>query len=344
MPRTTVPINTLLDVERALVADLRYLYLWHIAREIPVNDILTMKKSWKRSEADTERVYYTAALTIMKASALGQDEVEVLGEDHASGDGARADFRVYAGDREYPSEMKAVNGSSNALGDVTGIRNNRAAFGKLHKVIRAKFLEDGVGGTFLTTFLNRIECIWFARFEYGTDKRMIRCQMAPEIPAKGLKPFVQICPGLDDICDNYEGDIETIKLVDLLDKETPFGFGYLTRYIDTLCRMNDVPISPVAFMKHDDVALDMKEARIVARGGKSLIIQVGEENAVLKVGPCLSIECKNHRAVDQRAPKIRVMVEGVHGSVSGVEGLAFIKLKGLGKCISEISWEQLGEL
>ena len=83
----------------------------------------------------------------------------MVGEDHAEGDGTQADFRVYVRNREYPSEMKAVNGSSNALGDVTRIRNKRATFGKLHKDIRAKLLEDGVEGTFLTTFLNRIECI-----------------------------------------------------------------------------------------------------------------------------------------------------------------------------------------
>ena len=33
----------------------------------------------------------------------------------------------------------------------------------------------------------------------------------------------------------------------------------------------------------------------------------------------------------------------MYGIVSGVEGLAFIKLKGLGKCILEISWGQLEE-
>ena len=128
---------------------------------------------------------------------------------------------------------------------------------------------------------------------------MTRCQMAPEILAKGLNPFAHICPGLDDILDNLPGN-KSVMLVDLLDLETPFGFRCLTRYIDTLCRMNDVPINPVAFTKHDGVILDMEEARIVARGGKSLIIQVREENAVLKVGSLVSIqnECKNHRAVD----------------------------------------------
>ena len=195
----------------------------------------------------------------------------MVGKDHAEGDGARTDFRIYVRNREYPSEMNAVNGSSNALGDVAGICNIKAAFGKLHKVIRAKLLEDGVGGTFLITFLNRIECIWFARFEYDIDCCMIRCQVAPEIPAKGLKPFAQICPSLDDILYNHPED-ESVMLVELLDLETPFGFRCLTRYIDTLCRMNDVPINPVAFTKHDSVVLDMEEARIVARGGKSLII------------------------------------------------------------------------
>lgn len=223
----------------------------------------------------------------------------MVGEDHAAGDSARADLRICVRKREHPSEMKAVNGSSNAGSDVTGISSNRAAFGKLHNVIRAKLLKDGVGGTFLTAFLNRIECIWFARFEYGPDCRMIRCRVAPQIPAKGLMPFAQICPRLDAILEDHSGD-KNVMLVDLLELEAPDGFRCLTRYIDTLCKMNDVPLIPVAFTKHDGVVLDMEEARTVARGGKSLIIQVGEENVVLKVGSRESIENerKNHNAVD----------------------------------------------
>ena len=71
VPCTTGPVDMLLDAERPLVADLRYLYLWHCARNKLVDDIVTMKKSQKRVHANLERVYYSHALTIMEASALG---------------------------------------------------------------------------------------------------------------------------------------------------------------------------------------------------------------------------------------------------------------------------------
>ncbi|KAG0580507.1 hypothetical protein KC19_4G178500 [Ceratodon purpureus] len=344
VPCTTEHVDMLLDPERALLADLRYLHLWHIARNKPAGDIVRMKRSRNRSQADLEQVYYSHALTIMRASAQGQEEVFVLGEDHTFHDSARGDLRVYVRNMEHPSEMKAVNGSSNALNDPTGILSNKAAFGKLHNIIRAKLLKEGAGGTFLCTFLNRIECIWFAKLEYDSERRMIRCQVAPQIPAKGLMPSAQICPRLDEILDDNPSD-KDVMLADLLDREPPSGFRCLTRYIDTLCRMNDVPIIPVAFMTDDGTCLDMEQARIVARGSKSLIIQVGEEDAVFKVGPHNSIqnEKRNLRAVDGRASNIRVMDQGVNGIVKGVEGLAFIKLKGCGRCISSMSWEQLAE-
>ena len=344
VPRTAGPVDTLLDPERALLADLRYLHLLHIARNKSIKDIVGMKRKRTREQHDLEEVYYGHALAIVKASAEGQPEISVVAEDHTAGDGARGDLRVYVRNEEYPSEMKAVNGSSNASTDKTGISKNKAAFGKLHKIIRSKLLKTGAGGTFLCTFLNRIECIWFAKYEYDSTDRLISFHVAPEIPAKDLKPSAQICPHLDSILE-YRPPDENVMLADLLDLKALFGFRCLTRYMDTLCRMNDVPIIPIAFMTKDETYLDMEQARIVARGMKSLIIQVGEEDAVLKVGPLKSIqnEVQNHSLVDGRAPNIRVMDQGVHGRVKGVKGLAFIKLKGSGRCISSISWDQLAE-
>jgi hypothetical protein len=57
--------------------------------------------------------------------------------------------------------MKAINGSANLLIDPIGILSNVAAFAKLHKIITTKLFKPGVGGDFLCTFFNRIECVWF---------------------------------------------------------------------------------------------------------------------------------------------------------------------------------------
>ena len=165
-----------------------------------------MKKYRNRGQANLERVYYGHAHAIMTASALGQPKVFVVGEDHSVNDSALGDLYVYVRDMEYPSKMKTVNGSSNALTDVVGIFSNKAAFGKLHKIIRTKLLKDSTRDTFLCTFLNRIDCFWFAKFEYDSKGQMIRCQVALEIPVEGLRPFAQICPRLDEIIDDYPGE------------------------------------------------------------------------------------------------------------------------------------------
>lgn len=138
-------MDVLLDLERALPVDLCHLYLWHIARNKPTGDIARMKKNPKRLQADLERVYFSHAPTVMRASAQGQPKVLVVGEDHTFRDSALRDLRVYVRNMEHPSEVKVANGSSHALKDLTLILNNKAAFGKLHKIIRTKALKGVLG-------------------------------------------------------------------------------------------------------------------------------------------------------------------------------------------------------
>ena len=91
---------------------------------------------------------------------------------------------LYVDGHEYPSLMKAVNGSSNRGTDVEGIHSNKAAFGKFLKIIWTKLVNEVIGSqSFICTFLNRIEYIWFVKFEFeGNDVK--RVEVAPQIPAK----------------------------------------------------------------------------------------------------------------------------------------------------------------
>jgi hypothetical protein len=190
-------VDTLLEKERPLLADMRYLHLLHIARKIPTNDIVNMKKSRKRTEHDLEQVYYPHALRILEASAQGQPDILVLPGDHTIGDTAWGDLRIYVRDMHYPSEMKAVNGSANPLTDWIGILSNQPTFAKLHKIIMTKLLKPSVGGDFLCIFFNRIECVWFVQFLYKWKDgahSLSRLRVVPEILEKSIVPCIQICP------------------------------------------------------------------------------------------------------------------------------------------------------
>jgi serine/threonine protein kinase len=242
--------------------------------------------------------------------------------------------------------MKTVNGSANFLTNPIGILSNWPIFAKLHNIIMTKLLKPGVGGDFLCTFLNRIECIWFVQFLYkwkdGTHS--LKClRVAPEIPEKRIAPCTQICPFLDDILEKVDVS-QDVKLSDVLDSEEPsYGFRCLTRYVDIMCIKNGVPIIPIAFVNSGGERYDMKEAHIINRSRKSLIIQVRHKDEVFKVGDCQSIqnELQKHAVVNGKVPNIIPMVEGAFGNVEGIEGLAFIKLQGCGTCISTIEWEEL---
>jgi hypothetical protein len=101
-----------------------------------------------------ERHYYNPALTILQASTEEHWEVVVVSGDYTKGDGSRGDLWVYVDGHEYLSVMKAVNGSSNNGTDTEGIHSNK----------RTGFQS------FICTFLNRNECIWFVKFEFeGKD-------------------------------------------------------------------------------------------------------------------------------------------------------------------------------
>ena len=154
--------------------------------------------------------------------------------------------------------------------------------------------------------------------------------------------FAKICVDLDLILDLGTEDVMLSKLLDL---SVPLGFKYMSGYMDTLCRVKDVPTNDVVFEKYNGQCIDMKEARIIAWSGKSLILHLEGENAMIKVGPleCIQVEHSSHKLVDGHVQNIRCMVHGAFGEVKGVGKLGFIKLQGLGKCISNILWDKLKE-
>jgi hypothetical protein len=186
--------------------------------------------------------------------------------------------------------------------------------------------------------MNRIECIWFVKFKFeGIDVKTV--EVTPRIPTEGVP---KICTHLDDIL--FLG-MEDAMLSDLLDISMLLGFKYMSRYMDTLCYMNGIPINNVVFEKYNGQCIDMKEARIIAWGEKSLILHVKGEDALTKVGPCecIEVEYNNHKVVDGHVQNIQCMVANEASEVKGVRKLGFIKLQGLGKCISDISWNKIEE-
>jgi hypothetical protein len=121
--------------------------------------------------------------------------------------------------------------------------------------------------------------------------------VAPQIPTEGAPALVKICIDLDSILDL---GTEDLVLSELLDLRVPLGFKYMNGYMDTLCCMKDITLDDVVFEKYNGQCVDMKEARIIAWGEKSLILHVKGEDVVIKVGPreCIQVEHNNYKLVD----------------------------------------------
>ncbi|DBA81554.1 TPA: hypothetical protein ACH3X1_007328 [Trebouxia sp. C0004] len=102
-----------------------------------------MKRGRKKGAADLDRAYYPHMLTILQAAAVGQTGSTSDWRSQPA-DTAWPDLQCFVnGVESHPGEAKARNVSSNAIKDPDGIYSHREAFGKLHKVTRAKFLSSG---------------------------------------------------------------------------------------------------------------------------------------------------------------------------------------------------------
>jgi len=162
---------------------------------------------------------------------------------------------------------------------------------QLYKVIKAKFLRSRRDAVFFCPFVVRIECCWIAKFDFewkdDTEIHILRsCQVCPAIPAKAMPPSGVLCKHLDDML-TYFGASASVSLTDLLlmagnPAPTP-GFHMLVRYVTTLCHLHSVPKVQFQLKLHNQQTLDTSQARVLAHGHKSLVLQLGNEDAVYKV-------------------------------------------------------------
>ncbi|DBB03418.1 TPA: hypothetical protein ACH3X3_010780 [Trebouxia sp. C0006] len=284
-------VDEMLQPRQSFLAALRYLSLLHEGQKQDARGIVAMKRGRKKGEADLERDYYPHMLNIFQAAAVGQPEIQFQLEDPASADSARPDLRCFVHDVEsHPGEAKARNVSSNPITDPDGIHNNKEAFGKLHKVIRAKYLSPGRDQVFFCPFIVRIECCWIAKFEYDWDNetethRLRSCCFCPPIPAKELPPYGVLCKQLDDMLTHF-GAQDIVSLTDVLlmagDASPTPGFLMLVQYVATLCHLHSIAIVQLQFKLHNQQTLDISQAHVLAYGHKSLVVQLGVEDAVYK--------------------------------------------------------------
>ena len=177
---------------------------------------------------------------------------------------------------------------------------------QIHKVIRTRFLTPGRDQVFLCTFVVRIECCWIARLDYKWDPDscqhdLATCCVCPAIPASRLPPSSVLCNRLDDMLDLLF-DRDHISLTDLLlmsgsASPTP-GFVMLVRYVASLCQLHSIPIAQPRFRLYNNQTLDFSQAQVLAYGHKSLVVRVGQEDAVYKVfSSCSTVECICSQAV-----------------------------------------------
>ena len=119
------------------------------------------------------------------------------------------------------------------------------------------------------------------------------CSVCPPIPGKDMQPASVLCKDLDDML-KYFSASEPVSLTDLLlmtGSATPTpGFHMLVQYVATLCHLQSVPVVQPQLRFYDQQTLDISQARILAHGHKSLVVQLGEENAVYKVHCTYSVQ------------------------------------------------------
>ena len=112
------------------------------------------------------------------------------------------------------------------------------------------------------------------------------CSVCPPIPGKDVQPESVLCQELDDMLKHISAT-EAVSLTDLLlmagsASSTP-GFHMLVQYVATICHLQSVPVVQPQLRLHDQQTLDVSQVHILAHGQKSLVVQLGRENAVYKV-------------------------------------------------------------
>jgi len=101
------------------------------------------------------------------------------------------------------------------------------------------------------------------------------------MPAYGV-----LCKQLDDVL-IYYGASDSVSLTDMLlmagDASPTPGFLMLVQYVATLCHLHSIAIVQLQFRLYNQQTLDVSQAHVLAYGHKSLVVQLGVEDAVYKV-------------------------------------------------------------
>lgn len=107
------------------------------------------------------------------------------------------------------------------------------------------------------------------------------------IPAKDMPPKSVLCRCLDDML-KYFKPADNICLTDLLlmtgNASPAPGFSMLVQYVASLCSLHSIPAAQVQLRLHNQQTLHISEAVVLAHGHKSLVVRLGQDAAVYKVG------------------------------------------------------------
>lgn len=132
---------------------------------------------------------------------------------------------------------------------------------------------------------------------------MRSCCVCPPIPAKESPPYGVLCKQLDDMLTHF-GAQDIVSLTDILlmagDASPTPGFLMLVQYVATLCHLHSIAIVQLQFKLHSQQPLDISQAHVLAYGHKSLVVQLGVEDAVYKVSCThaqLFFVCISHQGI-----------------------------------------------
>ena len=101
-----------------------------------------------------------------------------------------------------------------------------------------------------------------------------------------MTPYGVLCKQLDDVLTHF-GAQDNVSLTDMLlmagDASPTPGFLMLVQYVATLCHLHSIATVQLQFKLHNQQMLDISQPHVLAYGHKSLVVQLGMEDAVYKV-------------------------------------------------------------
>lgn len=174
-----------------------------------------------------------------------------------------------------------------------------------------------------------MEYIWFVEFTFSGDGQLQQCRVSPHFPSRGQTITDNVLCALADID-------RCSTLAELVSSSPTAGFVLLSRYVDTLAAIHQLPLAPLQLVQADGHPLDVERVQILAQGQHSLVLQASPESRfVIKISHSSLIdrERRMHSLVDGASVHLRKMTVGPggYGTVQGAgDGLAFLLLEGVG--------------